>query len=78
VPFDEVQDGTSLGVGEHGVELEALLEGALIDAQDPGRIGIDVEQLGCGVGLEGLLDAIGRDLLRDRHIGERLVAGALE
>jgi len=44
--------------------MKALPEGTLIDAQAPGRIGIDVEQLGCGVGLEGFLDAIGRDLLR--------------
>jgi hypothetical protein len=60
------------------VEAQSLAEGALVDAQDARRIGVDGDELGRSVRLEGFFDPMARDLLGQCDVGEWFVTGTLE
>ena len=74
----ELDDASALGVGQHGVKVEALLEGALVDRQHTSWDDRAGEEFVEDVVLDGLTDALVRHHLAPGDVGGGLIARRLE
>jgi hypothetical protein len=76
--FGEVDDASALGVGQHGVKVKALLEGAHVEAQHARWGDRAGEEFVEDVVLEGLADPVVRHRLEPGDVGGGLIARRLE